>query len=104
MKKFIIPALLATVLPMGSSQAADAAAGKEKASNVCASCHGVNGISSSDAFPNLAGQKAAYLESALKAYRSGTRKAPMMNNMAANLFDKDIENIAAYFSSLKPAP
>ena len=104
MKKFIIPALLVTIVPMKFSLAADVAAGKEKASNVCASCHGVNGISASDAFPNLAGQKAAYLESALKAYRSGTRKAPMMNNMAANLYDNDIENIAAYFSSLKPAP
>lgn len=100
----IIMALLATALPLGVTQAADVAAGKEKASNVCASCHGVNGISSSDAFPNLAGQKAAYLETALKAYRTGTRKAPIMNNMAANLFDKDIENLAAYFASLKPAP
>jgi len=103
MKKIII-AVLATALPFGATQAADVAAGKEKASNVCASCHGVNGISSSDAFPNLAGQKAAYLETALKAYRSGTRKAPIMNNMAASLFDKDIENLAAYFASLKPAP
>jgi len=100
----IIMAVLATALPLGVTQAADVAAGKEKASNGCGSCHGVNGISSSDAFPNLAGQKAAYLETALKSYRTGTRKAPIMNNMAANLFDKDIENLAAYFASLKPAP
>ena len=83
---------------------ADLEAGKAKATGVCASCHGVSGISASDAFPNLAGQKAAYLGTALKAYREGTRKAPIMNNMAANLSDQDIENLAAWFSGLKPTP
>ncbi len=103
MNKTLIMAALAVTSP-SMAQAADMAAGKEKAASVCASCHGVNGISASDVFPNLAGQKAAYLESALKAYRTGTRKAPIMNNIAASLFDKDIENIAAYFASLKPTP
>ncbi len=85
-------------------RAADPEAGKTQASSVCASCHGVNGVSASEGFPNLAGQKAGYLATALKAYREGTRKAPIMNNMAANLTDLEIDNLAAYFSSLKASP
>ena len=95
---------LVLAVSWASAQAADVGAGKSKAESVCASCHGINGISASDGFPNLAGQKAAYLVNALKAYREGARKAPIMNNMAANLSDHDIENLAAYFSGLKPAP
>ena len=88
----------------GIASSADVEAGKQKATGVCASCHGPLGISASDGFPNLAGQKAAYLQSALKSYQDGSRKAPIMNNMATNLTSQDIENLAAYFSGLKPAP
>lgn len=104
MKISVIITSLALMMSLGAAQAADIEAGKAKGSSVCASCHGVTGISASDGFPNLAGQKAAYLDKALKAYRSGDRKAPIMNNMAANLTDADIENIAAYFASLKACP
>jgi cytochrome c553 len=37
----------------------------------------------------------------LKAFRDGTRSDPMMSPMAKPLSDADIENLAAYFSSLK---
>ena len=100
----VITTCMALILPLSVAQAADIEAGKAKGSSVCASCHGITGISASEGFPNLAGQKAAYLDKALKAYRTGDRKAPIMNNMAANLSDADIENIAAYFSSLKACP
>jgi len=88
----------------GVALAVDVEAGKSRASSVCGSCHGVNGISAAEGFPNLAGQKAAYLRSALTAYRDGSRKAPIMNHMASGLTDQDIENVAAYFSGLKPYP
>jgi cytochrome c553 len=55
-------------------------------------------------YPNLAGQNEAYLVSALKAYRSKERNggmASIMQMQAANLSDADIENLAAYFASLK---
>ena len=103
MKHLITLAGLIVVLSSGAAQAADANAGKDKAT-VCAGCHGPNGVSAADSFPNLAGQKAGYLTSALKAYREGTRKAPIMNNLAANLTDADIDNLAAHFSGLKPTP
>ena len=55
----LVPLLLA--LP-AMCQVADLAAGKAKAEAVCAACHGANGVSVTDAIPNLAGQKSAYLQ------------------------------------------
>ena len=81
------------------ASAGDAAAGKAKAA-VCAACHGANGISMIPNYPNLAGQKEAYLVDSLKAYKNGSRKNPVMSPMAAPLSDEDIANLAAYFSSL----
>ena len=96
------PTLLAALIACGlcvTSYAADLAAGKAKAEMVCAACHGVNGVSVSDAIPNLAGQKALYLENQLKALKDGTRKAPSMNAMASQLSTDDIANVAAFFAS-----
>jgi cytochrome c553 len=45
-----------------SPQAANIEAGKDLAAAVCAACHGANGVSVSDALPNLAAQRAAYIE------------------------------------------
>ena len=80
--------------------AGDAAAGKAK-SVTCAGCHGANGISNNPMWPNLAGQKQAYLASALQMYRDGRRKNAMMSAMAKNLTDADIANLAAYYANLK---
>lgn len=82
-----------------TSLAGDVAAGKTK-SATCTGCHGVNGISSNPLWPNLAGQKAAYLVKQLKAFRDGQRSDPMMTPMAKPLSNADIENLAAYYSSL----
>ena len=61
----------------GASGGGDAAAGKALAKN-CAACHGETGIASNPAWPKLAGQKPGYLINALKAFRAGLRKDPMM--------------------------
>lgn len=79
--------------------AGDAAAGKNK-SATCAACHGQNGISPNDMWPNLAGQKAGYLVAQMKAFRDGQRANPMMAPMAAPLSDADIDDLAAYYASL----
>lgn len=97
MKKLILG--LSLLLLSGAATAADVDAGKAKAA-VCAACHGANGISVIPDYPNLAGQKVKYLQSAIKAYRDGERKNPIMSPMAAGLTDTDVENIAAYFASL----
>lgn len=78
----------------------DAAAGKTK-SATCAGCHGAAGISMIPMYPNLAGQKEAYLVKQIKDFKSGVRKDPTMNAMVAALTDADIANLAAYFSGLK---
>jgi cytochrome c553 len=82
------------------AQAADVEVGKQKA-QACAACHGAEGKSPSDLWPNLAGQKAGYLAKQLKAFRDGTRTDPMMTPFAKPLTDADIDNLAAYFSSLQ---
>ena len=82
-----------------SVQAGDAAAGKAKA-GVCAGCHGQAGKSLNPIWPNLAGQNAAYIVKQLKAFKSGSRTDPMMAPMAKPLSDGDMDNLAAYFSSL----
>ena len=79
---------------------ADINAGKTRASS-CAGCHGANGISNNPAWPNLAGQKAQYLEKQLKMFRAGQRQDALMSPMAKPLSDTDIKNLAAYYNSLK---
>ncbi len=95
---------LVSLLTIPAAMAAgDAAAGKAK-SAVCASCHGADGKALMPAYPNLAGQNEEYLVSALMSYRSKERQggnAALMHAMAANLSDDDINNLAAYYASLK---
>lgn len=99
--KNLVSALMLSmaVLASGSVLAGDAAAGKAK-SATCAGCHGPAGVSANPLWPNLAGQKEAYLAKQIKAFRDGTRTDPMMSPMAKPLTDDDIGNLAAYFSSL----
>ncbi|CEO38921.1 cytochrome C [Photobacterium kishitanii] len=80
--------------------------GKEK-SVVCMTCHGVDGISTIDTYPNLQGQKQAYFVAALKAYKLRQRNdglAILMHAQADVLSDKDMHDIAFYFNQVKSAP
>src|ERR1700704_1876688 len=81
------------------AQAADIEAGKAKVATVCAACHGPNGVSVSDTIPNLAAQRAGYLETQLKSLKDGSRKNPIMNAIATQLSADDIANVAAYFAA-----
>lgn len=83
-----------------SQAAGDAQKGKSKAIT-CFACHGSKGISISPLWPNLAGQKQAYLVKQLKAFKSGARKDASMKPMVAGLSVQDMEDVSAYFSSLK---
>jgi cytochrome c553 len=101
MKKLVSVITFGVLLGVSGIVAAagDAAAGKAKAAT-CAGCHGANGISNNPMWPNLKGQKEGYLIKQLKAFRDGTRADPMMSPMAKPLSDAEIDNLAAYFSSL----
>jgi len=95
----ILAVLFLVSLTQGAFAQGDAAAGKEK-SALCAACHGADGNSPNDLWPNLAGQKFGYLVKQMKAFRDGSRSDPLMSPMAAPLTDQDIDNLAAYFSGL----
>lgn len=86
---------------MGSlalSFAADPAAGKGKTA-ACGGCHGADGNSVAPTFPRLAGQNMRYLKNQLSAFKSGARENEMMQPMAANLSEKDMEDISAYYAA-----
>ncbi len=83
------------------SAGAEIDTGREKA-RACTACHGANGVSIGGDIPNLAGQQVDYLVKQLKAFREGTRKNPLMNAMAGQLTDTEIDNVAAFFNSLSP--
>lgn len=89
--------ILTIIMASGAAIAANVEAGKEKA-KACAACHGADGNSASADFPKLAGQQADYIVKSLQGYKSGTRKNPIMAPMGANLSQRDMEDLAAYFS------
>ena len=97
--KFAVAAAFATVLASGVATAADLAAAKKKVQEVCAACHGLNGISPVAEFPKLAGQYPDYMAKTLRDYRSGARKNAVMAGFAQQLTDKDIENLSAYYAA-----
>ena len=67
----------------------------------CAACHGEKGISAADMYPHLAGQHASYIVQALKDYKTGKRQNQIMNAMAANLSEADMEAVAEYYSNIE---
>jgi len=80
----------------------NAASGKELG-YTCLGCHGIEGYRNaypSYRVPKLGGQKAGYLEIALRGYRAGTRQHPTMEGQAASLTDREISDIAAYLASI----
>jgi cytochrome c553 len=90
---------LAALATVGAAAAADPAGGKAKATEVCAACHGADGNSTSQDFPKLGGQYPDYLAKALRDYKSGDRKNPIMAGFAKALSNEDIENLAAYYGA-----
>jgi cytochrome c553 len=80
--------------------AGDAEAGKAKAVT-CAACHGANGISAIPLYPNLAGQKEAYIAQQLRNFKSGERNNAIMKGMVMALSEADMDNLAAYYANMK---
>jgi cytochrome c553 len=79
---------------------ADAAAGRQKARQ-CQTCHGLDGIAKIPIAPHLAGESQIYLETQLKAFRSGKREHEMMTVVARDLSDEDISDLAAWYASIQ---
>ena len=94
----------AALLAVGTAHAANLDAGKQKAQEVCQACHGMDGLSATNAeYPKIGGQHRDYLAKALRDYKSGMRKNPIMGAMAQPLTAQDIDNMAAYYAS-QPGP
>ena len=77
---------------------------EEKANQVCAACHGKDGVNGVlPSYPIIAGQYSDYLNQALMDYKSGARKNAVMGGIAATLTKEEMVGLARYFSSL-PTP
>jgi cytochrome c553 len=85
-----------------AAHGADLAAGQAKAKEICQACHGLDGNSSVADYPKLGGQYPDYLAKALRDYKSGARKNPIMAGFAGALTAQDIDNLAAYYASQPP--
>jgi len=77
------------------------AAGK-KAAAACGACHGESGVSGNPATPSLAGQDAQYLAAATQAYKDGSRKDESMKGPVADLDERVIKDIAAFYAAQQP--
>jgi cytochrome c553 len=96
---------IALAAPVFAQQAAPAGDPKEahKKIAMCEGCHGIPGYKTAYPevyhVPMLGGQSSTYISNALHAYKAGQRKHPSMRGIAASLSDKDIADLAAYYSS-----
>ena len=96
-------ALLGVLLFSGSAIADDIAKGQEIARS-CIMCHGVNGESRIEAYPSLRGMNEQVFIDAMFAYKAGEKEgnlAGLMRSQVMHLSDEDINNLAAYYASLK---
>ena len=75
------------------------AANGEVLAETCSGCHAIDGNSTNEANPKLAGQYESYLIRALSEYKSGARENAIMAGFAAGLSEQDIRDLAAWFSS-----
>jgi cytochrome c553 len=102
MRKELVGAAVAALIACGSlADAAEIAAGKAKA-EICAGCHGDNGISQTENIPSLAGQLDQFIQWQLVFFRAGTRKNQQMQPIVEALDNDDIRNLGAYFAQLAP--
>jgi cytochrome c553 len=99
---FRLSAALAALiaLPSVGLAAGDPAAGKAKA-QMCAVCHGLNGVARVPDAANLAGESTLYLTRQLQAFKIGQRQHEQMTLIAQSLSDQDMADLAAWYSSIK---
>ena len=99
--------LCAGLLVIGSVAQADEVKGNAAAGNakvwLCVGCHSIPDYRADYPLvyrvPMLGGQNAAYIASALSAYKKGERKHPTMRSIAAGLSDQDMADIAEYYAA-----
>ena len=85
---------LRQVAPISGS----AIAGEAK-SELCAACHGPQGISIAPSFPNIAGQSADFMYWQLVEYQRGVNASPM-TPLVADLSDQDMRDLSLYYAAM----
>ncbi len=95
----LLTTALMVILSSASVSAGDTEAGKAK-SVICLTCHKTSNEVVGVGTPIISGQYEDYLIQALKDYKSGARKNPVMGGFAASLSDEDIEDIAAFYAAI----
>ncbi len=97
----VTPVLSAETIPVDIQKAAE-----EQAVNLCSTCHGPRGISTSPEFPILAAQRSGYLAAQIDAFRKQTRAEKdahdFMWGIAARLDEKLVAGLAAYYATQTP--
>lgn len=92
------------MIAASSTLAADA--GSKLDRQLCSICHGPGGTTSSELFPQLAGQPAPYFIAQMKAFRDKSRSEEnakrFMWGISSRLSDDDIEQLAAFYASQSP--
>ena len=78
------------------------ARGQQLASTVCVACHGLDGMSAVSSNPNIAGMPEQYIAKQLELFKTGSRKNPIMQGMAANLSAGDMKALGVYYFSQVP--
>ena len=87
--------------PRTGARQGGAKAGRQKAEEVCAVSHGLDGLAKIAEAPNLAGHNDGYLVEQITAFKTGERKNEMMSVVGQNLSPTDIEDLAAYYSTIE---
>ncbi|GIU22521.1 cytochrome c [Shewanella schlegeliana] len=77
---------------------ADASKGETLANQRCIACHGDAMLSMMKTYPDLKGQKAAYLFKQLVDFKRGDRTDPLMQAQAGMLSETEMKDIAYYYS------
>jgi cytochrome c553 len=71
------------------------------APEACIACHGADGIAQIEDAPNLAGETVMYIDTQLKAFRTGKRTHEVMSPIAAEMTNDEIRAVAEWYSSVK---
>src|SRR3954464_13947774 len=96
MRVFCAAILAALVATVGGAETFD-----EKLAT-CLACHGEKGISQTSEVPSLAGMPANYTLIQLYLFRAKTRQVEIMNDIAKDLTDADLQKFGDYFAKLAP--
>jgi cytochrome c553 len=89
---------VAAYLQNGGVQSKQAVGTPPTATQTCVACHGADGAKTvGPDYPVLAGQYADYIVHALRDYKSGKRKNPIMAGIIGAVNEKDFEAIAQFF-------